>query len=89
MRNFLWILKVLLDGFVENLKYRRMDHPTALPYDLASGEAARLLGVAQSTLTRWAEAGSISGLKTPGGHWRFRRSDIQAFITARATEASS
>lgn len=65
-----------------------MDQRDDHPYDLPSGEVARLLGVAQSTLARWAEAGAIGGMRTPGGHWRFRRLDVDEFISSRTRAAS-
>lgn len=58
-------------------------------FDLGSGEASALIGCHQSTLTRWAEDGRIAHLKTPGGHLRFRRSDVEAFLAASTTEAKS
>ena len=43
---------------------------------LLPAEAARLLGVATSTLRRWAEAGKLQSGSTIGGHRRYRESDI-------------
>ena len=45
---------------------------------LTSAAAARELGVAVSTLKRWADEGKIPCVKTVGGHRRFRRSDLRA-----------
>jgi excisionase family DNA binding protein len=50
---------------------------------LALSEAAELLGVHPVTLRRWADAGEIRCLRTPGGHRRFLREDLQAFLEAR------
>ncbi len=50
------------------------------PTWLALGEASRLLGVDPDTLRRWADAGKIEVLKTPGGHRRFTRSSIEAML---------
>lgn len=47
---------------------------------LALGQAARFLGVAQSTIRRWSDQGRVLAFTTPGGHRRFRRSDLQAFL---------
>lgn len=50
------------------------------PKDLLTlGEAARELSVAQSTLRKWADNGDIPIFRTPGGHRRFRRNDLDAF----------
>ena len=43
---------------------------------LLPAEAARLLGVATSTLRRWAEEGKLQSGSTIGGHRRYRESDI-------------
>ncbi len=49
------------------------------------GEAARLLGVAPTTLRRWADDGVVRSFVTPGGHRRFLRSSLESMIpTARA-----
>lgn len=32
------------------------------------------------TVTRWAAAGRISSIRTPGGHRRFRESEIRALL---------
>lgn len=38
---------------------------------LSLGQASRALGVSESTLRRWADAGTIRSFRTPGGHRRF------------------
>lgn len=43
---------------------------------LTSTEAARLLGVSAATIKRWSDEGVITTVRTPGGHRRFRRSDV-------------
>ena len=43
---------------------------------LLPAEAARMLGVATSTLRRWAEEGKLQSGSTIGGHRRYRESDI-------------
>lgn len=32
------------------------------------------------TVTRWAAAGRISSIRTPGGHRRFRESEVRALL---------
>ena len=44
------------------------------------GQAARYLGVAQSTMRKWSDQGRMPAFYTPGGHRRFRRGDLAAFI---------
>jgi excisionase family DNA binding protein len=47
---------------------------------LTLGEAAAYLGVAQSTIRKWSDAGRVQAFKTPGGHRRFRREDLDAYL---------
>ncbi|CAN5194930.1 helix-turn-helix domain-containing protein [soil metagenome] len=47
---------------------------------LTLGEASRMLGVDPDTLRRWADAGKVELLRTPGGHRRFRREAIAALL---------
>jgi excisionase family DNA binding protein len=47
---------------------------------LTSGEVAALFKVGPKTVTRWAAAGRISSIRTPGGHRRFRESEIRALL---------
>lgn len=42
--------------------------------------ACRLLGVDQSTLRRWSDAGRIDVFVTPGGHRRYAEADVLALI---------
>lgn len=48
---------------------------------LTTSAAARLLGVATSTVQLWMESGAIESWKTPGGHRRTRESYIRALMT--------
>jgi len=51
---------------------------------LTLGQAARFLGVAQSTMRKWADQGVVPGIRTHGGHRRFRRGDLEAFLVRSA-----
>jgi excisionase family DNA binding protein len=50
------------------------------PEWLTLGQAARFLGVAQSTIRKWSDHGRVPAFYTPGGHRRFRRSDLESFL---------
>ncbi|MBC7931801.1 MAG: helix-turn-helix domain-containing protein [Rubrivivax sp.] len=50
---------------------------------LTSREAARLLGVSEASVKRWAEEGLLPAEKTTGGHRRFRPEDVAAFRRAK------
>jgi excisionase family DNA binding protein len=47
---------------------------------LTLGQAARFLGVAQSTIRKWSDQGRVPAFYTPGGHRRFRRGDLETFL---------
>jgi excisionase family DNA binding protein len=47
---------------------------------LTLGHAAKYLGVAQSTIRKWSDLGRLPAFYTPGGHRRYRRSDLDAFL---------
>ncbi len=47
---------------------------------LTLGRAAEYLGVAQSTLRKWCDAGRAPAFTTPGGHRRFRKGDLDGFL---------
>ena len=47
---------------------------------LTLGQAARFLGVAQSTIRKWSDQGRVPAFYTPGGHRRYRRTDLEAFL---------
>lgn len=50
---------------------------------LKTNEAAKYLGVSRSSLTNWIKQGLIGGGATPGGHYRFTVSDLDAFAEKR------
>lgn len=54
---------------------------------LTPAEVADLFRVDPKTVTRWASAGRITSIRTPGGHRRFRDSEIRALL--RGGEAAS
>ena len=47
---------------------------------LTPGEVAALFRVDPKTVTRWAAAGRIGSIRTPGGHSRFRESEVRALL---------
>jgi excisionase family DNA binding protein len=47
---------------------------------MTPGEVAALFRVDPKTVTRWAASGRISSIRTPGGHRRFRESEVQALL---------
>lgn len=47
---------------------------------LTPGEVAVMFRVDPKTVTRWATAGKLPSITTPGGHRRFFASDVRAFL---------
>lgn len=47
---------------------------------LTPGEVADKFRVDPKTVTRWAAAGRIGSIRTPGGHRRFRESEVRALL---------
>jgi excisionase family DNA binding protein len=47
---------------------------------LTLGQAAKYLGVAQSTIRKWSDLGRVPAFYTPGGHRRYRRGDLDSFL---------
>jgi excisionase family DNA binding protein len=47
---------------------------------LTLGQAAKYLGVAQSTIRKWSDHGRVPAFYTPGGHRRYRRGDLDDFL---------
>ena len=54
--------------------------PTSDPDWLTLGQAAKYLGVAQSTIRKWSDHGRVPAFYTPGGHRRYRRPDLDNFL---------
>jgi len=52
---------------------------------LTLGQAAKFLGVAQSTIRKWSDGGQVPTFYTPGGHRRYRRADLQQFLDRSGT----
>ncbi len=47
---------------------------------LTPAEVAAMFRVDPKTVTRWAQAGRVSSLRTPGGHRRYRESEIRRLL---------
>ena len=54
--------------------------PASEPDWLTLGQAAKYLGVAQSTIRKWSDQGRVPAFYTPGGHRRYRRGDLETFL---------
>lgn len=55
---------------------------------LTPGEVALMFRVDPKTVTRWASAGRIGSIRTPGGHRRFRESEVSSLLNDLTVEAA-
>lgn len=55
---------------------------------LTPGEVAALFRVDPKTVTRWAAAGRIGSIRTPGGHRRFRESAVRELLQVQPPAVS-
>lgn len=53
------------------------------------GRACEVVGVNESTLRRWADAGQVRSFRTPGGHRRFAEEDLRAMTAGRSFEPTT
>jgi excisionase family DNA binding protein len=63
----------------DRFRGRRGDRSGDLDW-LTLGQAAKYLGVAQSTIRKWTDSGRVPAFKTPGGHRRYRQRDLDSFL---------
>lgn len=54
---------------------------------LTPGEVAEVFRVDPKTVTRWALAGRIASVRTPGGHRRFWASSVYALLDQLTTSS--
>ena len=55
---------------------------------LTPGEVAQMFRVDPKTVTRWASAGRIGSIRTPGGHRRFRASEVTGLLADLTVDSS-
>jgi len=53
---------------------------TPHPQLLTSGEVAEIFRVNPRTVRRWAEAGTLSSIRTVGGHFRYDRLEVENLL---------
>jgi excisionase family DNA binding protein len=55
---------------------------------LRPGQVAALFQVSRRTISDWARAGKLDAIITPGGHRRFRATEVRALLEAQKVEAT-
>lgn len=53
---------------------------------LTPGKVARIFSVCPTTVTRWANAGKLTAVRTPGNQRRYRESEVRELLAATMTE---
>ena len=56
---------------------------------LTPGEVAVLFRVDPKTVTRWAQAGKLSTVRTLGGHRRFHEDEVRGLLTGVPQQRAS
>ncbi|NYH78683.1 MULTISPECIES: BldC family transcriptional regulator [Actinopolyspora] len=56
---------------------------------LTPGEVAAMFRVDPKTVTRWATAGRIGSIRTPGGHRRFRESEVRTMLAELTSDVDT
>ena len=56
---------------------------------LSLRDACRILDVSQTALRQWADEGHLRVYRTPGGHRRFLREDVDAFTGAQTSPSET
>ena len=62
-----------------------IEHDQSADDLLPSGAAGTLAGVSRDTIKRWEANGLISSRRTPTGHRRYRRGDVEKLLTNEAS----
>ncbi|HEX2028861.1 MAG TPA: BldC family transcriptional regulator [Nitriliruptorales bacterium] len=56
---------------------------------LTPRQVADMFGVNPKTVTRWANAGKLTPIRTLGGHRRYRASEIRALLAQQSPEGAA
>ncbi len=56
---------------------------------MSTGDVAEVLGVSEATVKRWADAGTLTCIRTPGGHRKFRLRNIAMHLASRRGPAGA
>lgn len=70
-----------------------IDTPTGITaagasqFNLKPADVAAMFSVNPKTVARWSTAGILQSIRTPGGHRRYRESDVVALLNNRSALA--
>ena len=54
---------------------------------LTPAEVSQMFRVDPKTVTRWAKSGKLSAVRTPGGHRRYRETEVRSLLAKDADPA--
>jgi excisionase family DNA binding protein len=70
-------------GTVTSITTARSRQPVTYRPLLTPAEVAAAFKCDPKTITRWANEGRLSSLRTPGGHRRFFEDEVRALLNGR------
>jgi len=69
---------------IARILYAERERPDWIDEDLLRpGQVAALFQVSRRTISDWARAGKLDAILTPGGHRRFRATQVRALLESQ------
>lgn len=68
-------MTTIISGNAENLQTEPL---------LTPAEVATAFRVDPKTVTRWAKSGKLTSVRTPGGHRRYRKSEVRRLLSGES-----
>jgi excisionase family DNA binding protein len=67
-------------GTITSITSGKNHDPVTFEKLLTPGEVAKMFRVDPKTVTRWAKAGYLRSVRTPGGHRRYDEASVRKFL---------
>lgn len=78
-----------INGSAAGIAPPTLSPQAASQHTLTPGQVAAMFNVNPKTVARWASSGLLGAIRTPGGHRRFRESDVVALLNRRTPVTGS
>ncbi|MCK0520042.1 BldC family transcriptional regulator [Williamsia muralis] len=78
-----------INGSAAGIAPPTLSPQAASQHTLTPGQVAAMFNVNPKTVARWASSGLLGAIRTPGGHRRFRESDVVALLNRRTPATGS
>ena len=78
-----------INGSAAGIAPPALSPQAASQHTLTPGQVAAMFNVNPKTVARWASSGLLGAIRTPGGHRRFRESDVVALLNRRTPAPGS